>query len=118
VTAGSGPDDGPDRKSGPDASVDDSRPVDDSSDHDTLADPDHEALLEFVYDRAERAAIVERSVRREVGEIAGDRTRASVEREDETVRVTVTASDLVALRAGTNTWLTLVDVAEACSTDG
>jgi KEOPS complex subunit Pcc1 len=72
----------------------------------------HDALLEFTYDDADSARIVERSVTQEVGEISGDRTRAAVTRDGTTVTVTVTASDLVALRAGVNTWTTLVDVAE------
>jgi len=72
----------------------------------------HDALLEFTYDDAESARVVQRSVTQEVGEIAGDRTRAAVARDGTTVTVTVTASDLVALRAGVNTWTTLVDVAE------
>jgi KEOPS complex subunit Pcc1 len=74
----------------------------------------HAAVLEFEYDDAHGAHIVERSVRQEVGEIAGDRSTATVERDTDTVTVTVEARDLVALRAGLNTWLTLVDVAEAC----
>jgi KEOPS complex subunit Pcc1 len=72
----------------------------------------HEALLEFTYDDPESARVVQRSVTQEVGEIAGDRTRATVARDGTTVTVTVTARDLVALRAGVNTWTTLVDVAE------
>ncbi|MFB6143041.1 MAG: KEOPS complex subunit Pcc1 [Halorientalis sp.] len=77
-----------------------------------MADAAHEARLSFDYDDAERARLVARSVRREVDEIAGDRTTAAVTREERTVAVTVTAADLVALRAGVNTWTTLVDVAE------
>lgn len=72
----------------------------------------HEAVLEFSYTDADRARIVERSVRQEVDDIAGDRTRATVDREGRHVDVTITASDLVALRAGVNTWTTLVRVAE------
>jgi len=75
---------------------------------------EHAAVLEFVYDDAPSASIVERSVRQEVGEIDGDRSTATVERTDDTVVVTVEARDLVALRAGLNTWLTLIDVAEVC----
>lgn len=74
---------------------------------------DHEASLEYTYATTRRAAVVERSVRREVGEIEGDRAGAAVEREGRTVLVTVTATDLVALRAGLNTWQGLVDVAES-----
>jgi KEOPS complex subunit Pcc1 len=46
-------------------------------------------------------------------EIDGDRSRASVERVGPTVTLSVTAADLVALRAGLNTWQGLVGVAEA-----
>jgi len=72
----------------------------------------HDATLSFEYDTADRARLVERSVGQEVGEIAGDRTEATVSREDRTVAVRVTAADLVALRAGLNTWASLVSVAE------
>ena len=72
----------------------------------------HEAVLSFDYDSDERARRIERSVRPEVGDIEGDRTRATLDREDGTVTVTVEADDLVALRAGLNTWSTLVGVAE------
>ncbi len=76
----------------------------------------HEASLAFDYDDQRRARVVARSVRREVGEIDGDRSRASVERDGATVRVTVEATDLVGLRAGLNTWLGLLDVAERAAT--
>ncbi len=75
----------------------------------------HDAVLEFEYDDAQRARIVERSVGLEVGEISGDRTRATIARDGAVVEVTVLADDLVALRAGLNTWLTLISVAERCS---
>ena len=75
----------------------------------------HDAVLEFEYDDARRARIVERSVSQEVGEISGDRTRATIARDGAVVAVTVLADDLVALRAGLNTWLTLISVAERCS---
>jgi len=72
----------------------------------------HRTVLTFEYDDPETATYIERSVRPEVGAIDGDRTTASLSREGSTVEVTVTAADLVALRAGCNTWLTLVGVAE------
>jgi KEOPS complex subunit Pcc1 len=74
--------------------------------------PTHDATLSFAFDDERRARIVAESVRQEVDEIDGDRTRASVDRTAATVTVTVTARDLVALRAGCNTWSTLVSVAE------
>ncbi|PSP75282.1 KEOPS complex Pcc1-like subunit [Halobacteriales archaeon QS_1_68_20] len=76
----------------------------------------HEATLAFEYDDQRRARVVERSVRREVGEIDGDRSRATVDRDGPTVRVSVEATDLVGLRAGLNTWMGLVDVAERAAT--
>jgi len=72
----------------------------------------HRTTLSFSYDSVARARLVERSVAVEVGEIAGHRTEATIDREGETVTVEVVADDLVALRAGQNTWLSLVEVAE------
>lgn len=73
---------------------------------------DHDATLAFEYDDERRARLVERSIRPEVGEIDGDRSVTEVARDDALVRVVVRARDLVALRAGLNTWLSLVKVAE------
>jgi KEOPS complex subunit Pcc1 len=73
----------------------------------------HRTVLTVEYDDTERARRVEHSVRPEVGAIDGDRTTATLDREGAVLTVTVAASDLVALRAGVNTWLTLVSVAEA-----
>jgi len=72
----------------------------------------HEAAIDFEYDDERRARLVTESVRVEVDEIADDRSRADVTREGRTVHVDVAAADLVALRAGINTWLRLVRVAE------
>ncbi|MFB6108465.1 MAG: KEOPS complex subunit Pcc1 [Haloplanus sp.] len=72
----------------------------------------HRVVLSFDYDTERRARAVARSVGVEVGEIDDDRSTASVDRDGDEVRVTVAAADLVALRAGTNTWLRLVSVAE------
>ena len=80
-------------------------------------DAPHTLSLRFAYDTERRARIVERGVRVEVGEIDDDRSTARVEREGRTVRVQIGAADLVALRAGANTWLRLLDVAEAVSVD-
>jgi len=76
---------------------------------------DHEAVLEFDYPTPKSARIVARSVAVEAADLAGDRSRVTVDREGETVTVTVAAADLVALRAGLNTWLSLVGVAESCA---
>lgn len=75
----------------------------------------HRAVLEFDYDDSDGAALVADSVRVESGDIEGDRTTATVDREGATVVVTVEAADLVALRAGVNTWSSLVSVAESCA---
>jgi len=77
----------------------------------------HEAVIDFEYDDERRARVVADSVRVEVGEIVDDRSRAAVERDGCDVRVAVEAADLVALRAGLNTWLRLVGVAEDVATD-
>jgi KEOPS complex subunit Pcc1 len=72
----------------------------------------HEATFCAEYDDLERARRVGRAIRPEVDDIESDRTRATVSRTDDRLAVTIAASDLVALRAGLNTWLTLIDVAE------
>ena len=74
--------------------------------------PAHEADLVFRYDDPRAAALVAAAVSQEVAEIEGDRTTAAVSREGSEVRVDVDADDLVALRAGLNTWGSLVEVAE------
>ncbi len=73
----------------------------------------HDAVLSLEYDDAERARRIERALAPELGDIAGDRTQVSVVRNDGQVDVAVEADDLVALRAGLNTWLALLGVAEA-----
>ena len=81
---------------------------------DTDESSPHSILLECEY-TAERASLIERSVRQEIGEIEGDRTRATISRDDTVVEIHIAADDLVALRAGLNTWCTLIEVAEKCS---
>jgi KEOPS complex subunit Pcc1 len=78
----------------------------------------HDAPLTFEYDGADRARRVKQSLRPEVDDIDGDRTRVSVTRTGRTVDIAVEAEDLVALRAGLNTWLTLVSVAESVGCPG
>lgn len=72
----------------------------------------HEAVFEYPYDDERTANTVAAAVRPEVGDIEGDRTRATLRRDGNTVIVTVRARDLTALRAGLNTWGSLVGVAE------
>ena len=77
-----------------------------------MSEYDHEAVFEYPYEDERTASIVAASVRPEVGDIDGDRTRATLRREGTTVFVTLRARDLTALRAGINTWGSLVSVAE------
>ena len=72
----------------------------------------HAASLSFEYDDERRARVVAESVRVEVDRIDDDRSRASVERDGRVLSVRVDAADLVALRAGLNTWIRLVETAE------
>jgi len=78
----------------------------------------HESELVLDYDSEHRARTVARSVRREIDEIDGDRSAAAVARDGAAVTVTVEAADLTALRAGQNTWLSLVEVAERAADAG
>lgn len=77
----------------------------------TSPEPRHEADIRFPYQSTSRARTVAESVRREAGRIPGARTSATVGREGKTVRITLEADDLAALRAGTFTWCGLVEVA-------
>nr|WP_283102277.1 KEOPS complex subunit Pcc1 [Haloplanus sp. XH21] len=74
--------------------------------------------MQFDYADERRARIVERSVRVEVGEIDDARSAARVDRDGKQVRVRIGAADLVALRAGANTWTRLLDVAETVAATG
>ena len=82
------------------------------NDPDADAPSRHVASLTFDYADQRRARVVGDAVRVEVGEIDDVRSRASVAREGRTVEVRVAAADLVALRAGVNTWTRLVETAE------
>jgi KEOPS complex subunit Pcc1 len=75
----------------------------------------NEAVLSFVYDDADSARRIERAIRPEVGDIDGDRSAVTVTRDGAELELMVTATDLVALRAGLNTWCSLVTVAEDAS---
>ena len=83
----------------------------------TAREAAHEADLSFSYPDERRARLVADAVSVEVGEIADERSRATVSRDGARVDVTVRASDLVALRAGVNTWTRLVDVAETVASN-
>lgn len=71
--------------------------------------------LVFEYTDTARASLIERSVRQEVGEIDDDRSTTTIDRDDTTLELAIEAADLVALRAGLNTWCTLIEVAERCA---
>jgi KEOPS complex subunit Pcc1 len=72
----------------------------------------HQTHLTTEYGNAAQARAIERSIRPEIDDIEGDRTTARLTRDGRRVELTVEAADLVALRAGINTWLTLRGVAE------
>jgi len=74
---------------------------------------EHDALLRFSYETERRAGLVADALAPETGQIDDSRSAATVDRDGDTVEVRVTATDLVALRAGLNSWTRLVDVAEA-----
>lgn len=78
----------------------------------------HEATYTFSYESTSDATRIELSLRPELGEIDERRSTVSLTRDDETLEISVEATDLVALRAASNTWLTLVDVAETISNTG
>ncbi|MFC5970710.1 KEOPS complex subunit Pcc1 [Halomarina salina] len=92
----------------------DGRPERDAPER-TSDDSPHGIVLTFTYPDPETAAIVERSVRQEVDDIEGDRTSATLSLDGDTLTVDVVADDLVALRAGLNTWCSLVEVSERSS---
>jgi KEOPS complex subunit Pcc1 len=75
----------------------------------------HETSFSLEYDTASDAATIERSLRPEIGDIEGERTEAALSRDGAVLCVDIEAADLVALRAGQNTWLSLTGVAERCT---
>jgi KEOPS complex subunit Pcc1 len=75
----------------------------------------HESSFSLAYDTEREAAAIERSLQPEVGDIEGERTAAALSRDGAVLCVDIEAADLVALRAGQNTWLSLVGVAERCA---
>jgi KEOPS complex subunit Pcc1 len=75
----------------------------------------HKTSFSLEYDTASDAATVTRSLRPEIGDIEGERTAATLSRVENVVKIDIGAADLVALRAGQNTWLSLVSVAERCA---
>ena len=78
-------------------------------------DREHGTLLSFEYPDEPRARVVADALGPEVGELDESRSRATVSRDGSIVHVRVTATDLVALRAGITSWSRLVAVAERVS---
>ncbi|MFD1571601.1 KEOPS complex subunit Pcc1 [Halorubrum laminariae] len=78
----------------------------------------HETVLTFTYPSERRARLVSDALAPEVDEIDDARSGATVDRDVAAVRVRVVADDLVALRAGVNSWSRLVAVAEHVSASG
>ncbi|MFB6146692.1 MAG: KEOPS complex subunit Pcc1 [Halobacteriaceae archaeon] len=74
--------------------------------------------LTLAYDSDGLAAAVAASVRREVDPLEDERSDATVDRDGETVTVRIRAADPVALRAATNTWCSLLEVAERAAVAG
>ena len=72
----------------------------------------HTAALCFAYPTAEDARLIEQSIRVEVDQLDDSRSAVAVDRTDTRVAVDIAADDLVALRAGLNSWLRYVSVAE------
>lgn len=82
---------------------------------DVGVDPDdypHTIGLSFEYDDERVARVVGDAIAVEVGQIDDDRSTARVSRDGTHLSVDVFARDLVALRAGVNTWIRLVETAE------
>ena len=72
----------------------------------------HESRLVFEYADATSAERVAAAIGPEADDIDGDRTTATVSVDGRALEIGLTADDLVALRAGLNTWCSLVTVAE------
>lgn len=80
---------------------------------------DHHASLSVRYNAERRARLVADAIAVEQGEIDDARSTTRVDRTGRELTVEVLAADLVALRAGLNTWRGLVEVAERiCEASG
>lgn len=77
----------------------------------TVEDP-HETVLTIEYPSETQARRVARTIEPEIGDIDDDRSRVTLARDGSVLKLHVVASDVVALRASLNTWLSLVGVAE------
>lgn len=72
----------------------------------------HETRLVCAYGSSTGARRLQRALEPEVADLTDDRTRTELSRSERRLEVTVEATDLVALRAALNTWLSLLEVAE------
>ena len=68
--------------------------------------------IELTHD-PDLAKAIERSIRVERSDLADDRTRTHISRNDGTIEIHIEATDLIGLRAATNTWVGLLKTAEA-----
>jgi KEOPS complex subunit Pcc1 len=74
--------------------------------------PPHEASFDFEYNDQRTARLIERSIQPEVADLVDERSQTAVSQNERSLTVRIEATDLVALRAAMNTWLTLLDTAE------
>ncbi|MFW5965266.1 MAG: KEOPS complex subunit Pcc1 [Halodesulfurarchaeum sp.] len=72
----------------------------------------HAITFSFAYGSADRAQRIASAIAPELGEIDGGRTEAALSRREETIELRIEATDPIALRAGANTWLGFLEVAE------
>ena len=72
----------------------------------------HQASFDFEYDDQRTTRLIERSIRPEIADMVDGRSKTAVSRDGTVLSVRIEATDLVALRAAMNTWLTLLATAE------
>jgi len=72
----------------------------------------HETRLVCRYESAAGARRLQRALGPELADLVDDRSRARLSRSGDRLEVSVEATDLVALRAALNTWLSLLAVGE------
>ncbi|MDZ7849332.1 MAG: KEOPS complex subunit Pcc1 [Halodesulfurarchaeum sp.] len=78
----------------------------------------YQTTVVLSYPSGTEAKLVESALRPEVGAIESDRTAVSMTRSGAELDLVVEAADPVALRAGQNTWLGLLEVVEAVAAMG
>lgn len=77
-----------------------------------MGDDAHQIVFDLEYKTSEQAHVIYQSVAQEIGEIDDDRSKTVIDLNGSSIEVTIVATDLVALRAAANTWLSLIEVAE------